>query len=226
MKIQFLGTGAADWDEDVTGSSPDVRRFSSALVDGSLLIDAGPSVFQSAEAHDIDLDGVSVIIQTHSHRDHFCGDTVRRFTDRGVKLIKMDPGDVKNVGKYMISAVKANHGTCGDAVHYLIDDGRSRMFYGLDGAWLLYDEISLIKEKHVDLMVLDGTIGDIKGDYRIFEHNNLRMVEIMKDSLREYADRFIISHLAKSLHDKHDLVAERMKRSGIEVAYDGMCIEI
>ena len=47
MTVQFLGTGAADW-KGVPESFPGYRYFSSALIDGTLLIDPGPDVFTSA----------------------------------------------------------------------------------------------------------------------------------------------------------------------------------
>ena len=71
-------------------------------------------------------------------------------------------------------------------------------------------------------MIFDATIGDTEGDYRIFEHNNLRMVEEMKLTLANCSRRFMISHMARTLHTDHITLAERMKRSGIEVAYDDM----
>lgn len=75
-------------------------------------------------------------------------------------------------------------------------------------------------------MIFDATIGDVKGDYRIFEHNNLVMVEEMCDTFRKICNRFMISHMARTLHSDHDTLVNRMKRSGIEVAYDNFITEI
>lgn len=100
------------------------------------------------------------------------------------------------------------------------------MFYGLDGAWLLYDEIQAIKKFMPDFAVFDATIGDIDGDYRIFEHNNLNMVLEMKKSLENYIGRFCISHMARTLHTDHETLSEKMKKHNIITAYDGLEIEI
>ncbi|MBR2353844.1 MAG: hypothetical protein IKA76_05005, partial [Clostridia bacterium] len=68
--------------------------------------------------------------------------------------------------------------------------------------------------------------GDVPGDYRIFEHNNLNMVVEMKAALEKHVRRFFISHMARTLHTSHGELRERMRRHGIEVAYDGYEIEI
>ena len=108
----------------------------------------------------------------------------------------------------------------------VIESGDRRIFYGLDGAWLLYPAYRHLIKFKFDLMIFDATIGDTEGDFRIFEHNNLRMVEEMKHTLHDCSPRFMISHMARTLHTNHAELAERMKRSGIEVAYDDMQLEL
>ena len=49
MELLFLGTGAADWNISKRVEGEFFRRFSSALVDGALLIDPGPHIFDFAE---------------------------------------------------------------------------------------------------------------------------------------------------------------------------------
>ena len=85
----------------------------------------------------------------------------------------------------------------------------------------VYDEVSAIKSNYIDLAVFDATIGDVSGDHRIFEHNNLNMVVEMKTSLEKYIKRVCISHMARTLHTSHAELSDRMKAHGIEVAFDG-----
>ena len=66
---------------------------------------------------------------------------------------------------------------------FLISDGNKRVFYGLDVEWFMYDEVQTIKEYPVDLAVLNGMMGNVEGDYRIYEHNNLMMFKELKKSL-------------------------------------------
>ncbi len=225
MKIRFLGTGAADWG-DVTGrTDKDHRRLSSAVVDDILLIDPGPWVYEFADTFGYDLSTVKYVINTHPHGDHFNEKTLERLVEGGAEFVRCSAGDELTVGKYTLTVFPGNHGTADFCVHYIIDDGERKLFYGLDGAWLRYEEFCAIRGTHIDLGVFDGTIGDRDGDYRIFEHNNLHMVEEMKKTLQPYISRFFISHLARTLHLPHDETAARLAPSGIEVAYDGCEVE-
>ena len=225
MRIQFLGTGAADWD----APKPDgERRYcSSALIDGCLLVDPGPDVFSAAQAHSIELSRIRYVLNTHRHADHFCTATLERLEAIGARLVPLSAAQTVQLDGYTVEAYKANHGTAAEAVHFLITAKGKRLYYGLDGAWLLYDEMQAIRRQGVDLLVLDGTVGDAHpGDYRVFEHNDLRMVRIMHQSLGDSVKRCVISHLAKTLHPTQAEVEHQLADDGIEVARDGRSIEL
>ena len=224
MKITFLGTGAADWKLSEHKSLPGFRRNSSVLIDDSLLIDPSPDVPDALNTFGKDKDSIKYIISSHRHKDHF-SDATLSYLD-GATLYPMCAGETKTIGKYTVSAYAANHSTAESAVHFIISDGKSRIFYGLDGAWLMYDEVEAIKAAGVDLAIIDATVGDVCGDYRIFEHNNLTMVTEIRSSLSEYVKRWFISHMARTLHTSHGELVSRMLPHGIEVAFDGCEIEI
>ncbi len=226
MKITFLGTGAADWPIEKTENMTEFRRLSSVLIDDTLLIDPGPQVFDALNEYGKDPQNIKYIINTHKHFDHFCGETVSGLEANGAKFSTLLGGDVKNIGDYTVCAYSANHSTCKNTVHFIITDGERTLFYGLDGAWLLYDEVQAIKEYKPDFAVFDATVGDIDGDYRVFEHNNLNMVLEMKKSLKNYIGKFCISHMARKLHTDHKTLNEKMKQCNIIAAYDGLEIEI
>lgn len=224
MKITFLGTGAADWNFGKHRNLDGFRRNSALLIDDCLLIDPGTDVPDALQTFDKRADQIKYIINTHQHPDHYNENTLRCLSE--AHFYPMAAGDVTAFGKYAVSAFKANHSTCSEAVHFIISDGEKSLFYGLDGAWLMYDEVCAIKKSGIDLAVFDATVGDIPGDYRIFEHNNLNMVVEMKTALEKYVGRFCISHMARTLHTSQHELAARMNPHGIEVAYDGYEIEI
>ncbi|MBQ1233523.1 MAG: hypothetical protein IIX86_08325, partial [Clostridia bacterium] len=136
MKLTFLGTGAADWNIAAYDSMPFFRRNSSALIDGTLLIDPGPHVFHFAEKNGTPdlLDGVKNIIVTHSHGDHFCPETVVRLCrDRdctlwcspecmkvlgeklgndgvfGINFRSTEIGKTYDIDGYTVTPLRANH---------------------------------------------------------------------------------------------------------------------
>ena len=225
MKITFLGTGAADWNFQKHKDLEGFRRNSSLLLDDCFLIDPGADVTNALNSFGKDSEEIKYIINTHAHSDHFNEQTLHSLSN--ASFYPMVAGEVKSIGGYTVTALQANHSTCAKgAVHFIISDGEKKLFYGLDGAWLMYDEVSAIKSNCIDFAVFDATIGDVPGDYRIFEHNNLNMVVEMKTTLEKYIKRFCISHMARTLHTSHDKLVDRMKPYGIEVAFDGYEIEI
>ncbi len=226
MKILFLGTGAADWPTKRTNDMKEYRRLSSAVIDRTLLIDPGPQVIEALNEYGINHNEIKYIINTHKHFDHYSEQTVKALEKSAAAFVEIKPGDVVRLGDYIIYSYKANHSTCDGSKHFIIADSKSKIFYGLDGAWLMYDEVEGIKFHTPDLAVFDATIGFISGDCRIFEHNNLSMVLEMKKSLSQYIKKFCISHMAYTLHTNHVVLSDAMAKENILVAYDGFEIEI
>ena len=231
MKIHFLGTGAADWKQNEANASQDFRRFSSILIDDTLLIDPGPCIPEFMKTFDCPslLDNCKDILVTHSHIDHYSQATVDALPQ--ATLHSMKTGDVWENDQYIVYAYAAHHGTATDAVHFVIEskaDGK-KLFYGCDGS-LFYYETAIALQKHkLDLMILDCTIGDIAGDYRIFEHNNIPMVVQMKETFRNKrcCNRFMVSHMARTLHPiTHKETADVLAQYDIETAYDNMILEL
>jgi len=227
MKILFLGTGAADWPAVKPDGCAEFRRLSSALIDGELLIDPGPGVPAALAEFGVDPRRIRFVINTHRHGDHFCPETVEYLSAYGAQFIDLRPGDIRLLDHLTVEALPANHATCPDPapVHFMIE-GDKTIFYGLDGAWLLYPEVAAIKEKRPDLAVLDGTSGNDDGDFRLYEHNNLSMVRILRRNLAPYVGCFCISHMARTLHTDHATLAAEMAAEGILTAYDGFEITL
>jgi len=225
MKITFLGTGAADWPIEKDENSQEFRRWTTTVIDDVLLIDPGPRIFKMMEEQNRDPSQIKYIINTHKHGDHYCEKNVERLKALGAEFYEMFDGDVMQIGKYTVKAYAANH-NIENAVHFMITDGERTMFYGLDGGWLLYKEYMAIIEHKPDFAILDGTVGFVDGDYRIFVHNNLNMVLEMQKTLKAHVGKFCITHLAKNLHTDHKTLCEAMKPYDIMVAYDGMEINI
>ncbi|NLN03471.1 MAG: hypothetical protein GX166_01400 [Clostridiaceae bacterium] len=233
MKLHFLGTGAADWDINSPSDSINFRRFSSMLVDDCLLIDPGPCIFEFAETFKMPnlFANLKDVICTHKHADHFNQDNLNRLLDEcaNAEFHEIDAFDKLETDKHVIYAYPANHGTAISPKHYVVEnkeDGK-RVFYGLDGAWLLCDVYkALLEFGKIDLMVFDATIGNIEGDYRIFEHNNLAMIKEMCKTFQKICSNFIISHMARTLHAPHEELVKDMERNGIMVAHDNLIIKL
>ena len=232
MELLFLGTGAADWDIRKADASPDFRRFSSLLVDDGLLIDPGPCVYEFERTFGYEglYRNVRDVILTHPHGDHFSRETLSRLESDGAVFHPMKAGETLELDRYVIRAYAANHRTAEDPVHFTVEskeDGK-RFFYGCDGAWMFYETYrALLEYEHLDLMIFDCTIGDIRGDYRIFEHNNAVMVSEMAATFSGICSRFMVSHLARTLHPAtHAETAKVLEKFGLECARDNLRVMV
>ncbi|MDR0670798.1 MAG: hypothetical protein LBF64_00615 [Oscillospiraceae bacterium] len=82
MHIRYLGTGAAEGFPGVFCQCPacresraqggrNVRRRSSMLIDGALLVDLPPDLLSQAAEWKLEMGGIEYLLVTHTHADHF-----------------------------------------------------------------------------------------------------------------------------------------------------------
>lgn len=243
MKIQFLGTGAADW------AGPDdrgeYRRMTSTLLDETLLIDATSAVLEQIA----DKDKITDVFLTHSHADHFDLAALKalapcriyaheswasEISGAGLQVISLKIGQPVVAAGFSVLPMPANHSTeraYEQPLHYLIEKDGKRLLYATDGAWLLNREHHLIGAKTLDAAVFDATIGDgFDGDYRVFEHNSIDMVRLMTATLRK-TGRLLpnapvyLTHMARTLHGTQREIEEKLSAPFVACC-DGLCVEI
>ena len=254
MRYTFLGTGAADFSPLLETELADrldqnTRRSSALLLDGTLLIDCGPHTAHAAELLGIDTAKIQNLLITHIHSDHFSPASIERLAKGketlhlwlceeakaagfspelpGVTLHYVKPFEEYVIGGYRVTALPANH--TGFPVHYSIvepAEGR-KLFYGCDGAWFLNETFYKLWNQRYDVFILDGTVGDYLGDFRMGEHNSIPMIRLMLPSLRSQGvlgaeTKVYLSHIARTLHTGHEELAALLKKDGLLAAYDGL----
>ena len=261
MKLIFLGTGAADWTPKYFIEGTEYRRLSSALIDGELLIDPGPFIFHFADSiNSKDMfSNLKAIIITHSHPDHISSVTVERLctetnctlygdsasyrklqkelpkeTLEKINFVTISKFDEFETAGFKILALPSNHATSDPeeiTLNYSIEKCGKKLFYGPDGAWLLYSVWQRIKSAQFDAMILEATIGDVPGDERIFTHNSTAMLKIMLETIRTQGcikenGKVYCTHMARTLHQNHKTLIKQLKPLDVTPAFDGMEIEI
>jgi len=100
MEILFLGTAAATsaplafcrceaCRAGRRNGGKDLRRRSSVLIDGKLLIDMGPDYMTASFDYGFDSAEIEYLLQTHSHSDHFdAGHMITRIADYATEDLK------------------------------------------------------------------------------------------------------------------------------------------
>lgn len=250
MELTFLGTGAADFAKDICMPSmlrldKNIRRSTALLVNRNLLIDCGPHLCDELTLCHVDPHDIEHILLTHEHADHFSvqalsalielrgGAPICLWHNRkialpdidGITLCPLDVGEDHEIGGCVVTPLGANH--IKGALHFSLEVGGKKMFYGCDGAWLLMDTYYAMKNKAYDIMIMDATVGDYDGDYRMAEHNSIPMIRMMKKSFLTYGiatedTKIVLSHLARTLHKSHEDTCRQVSDDGFIVAYDGL----
>ena len=252
MKILFMGTGADDYKIKERKDGEFFRRNSTALINDDLMVDCSSQVQDFTNENPTDLSRVENVLLTHSHSDHYSPDTIKNVLKKDIRVWSEEVTekavvaelDTKmsilplyeevTVGKYKVTAMPANHRVENPAEQplcYMISDGEKRIFWGGDGSWLITDTWKLIQKYKFDLMIFDGTFGDIGGDERIFEHNSIPILKCIFEAVRNQNlltpnGLIYITHMSKYSQLPHDELVEKMKELGAGVTYDGFVLEI
>ncbi|MBQ8755962.1 MAG: MBL fold metallo-hydrolase [Lentisphaeria bacterium] len=256
-KITFLGTGAADYDWSKIGE-PGVRGSAGTLLNGNILFDYGATGRENLSRFGVQPDDLDVLLFTHSHSDHFnaekvkallterqkktpleiCGDAVVINELAGAEncnLHILEPGETFRFGDFTFTALAANHMIEAHpeekTLHYLVETADKTMLYATDGAGFTKPEWLIIREHRLDLIIIDATMAE-PGNWRIFEHNDLDVIDHICRTLRAEKiigpqSRIVLTHLARTLWPEDPAVIDRIARGyGFEAAYDGMLITL
>ena len=259
FKVTFLGTCACNYAryehrfaEDLKDSfDDDARRASAMLVDGHVMVDCGPHAADALGIVGASAEDITDIVITHLHDDHFVPENIVRIAEgrssplnlwvsEDAVLDCLENVNIKRMKKlesYDISSdirvtgLFANHDPGVAPQHLLFEKNGKKLFYGCDGAWMMTATFNYLCNSGLDMMVLDGTVGDYEGDFRMAEHNSIPMIRLMLPSLKTKEivtekTKVYISHLAPRLHKSHAETVEIVKNDGICVAYDGLTVEI
>ena len=261
MDVILLGTGAADgWPNAFCrcGSCGALRGRgelhspTSALVDGRLLLDAGPAVEANAQRFGADLTAVTAVLVTHAHSDHLAPAFLlhRSWTDAGplqvigpepvidrcahwlapdqttVELTTVSAGDRFTVEGYTVTVLPAEHHAFGEAVLYRIDDGRHRVLYATDtGPWPART-LDLLQGVPLDLVLLEETFGDRD---RIDGHHDLASFAVAVRALADVGAVHARTEVV-AVHLSHfnpaDTLAERLGAVGAHPGRDGDVIRL
>lgn len=258
MKIQFLGTGAADWPLEPHDDAF-FRGTCSTLFQENILVDVGYTAIGNLTRANADIDKIHSIVITHRHSDHFDlgnlaelssmhsrPDTITIYAGSSAlselraaglpfRLQEVTAGKNFPVGDCEFTAIRANHMlsdfSTEEAFNYLICCSGKNLLYALDTSWLNKSTWLSLHGKYLSMMVWDCTIGPKNGDWRIFEHCSLSMIELMVQSLKaagivDNKTWMVMNHIALTLWPDQKTTEEIIKSYGYIHAFDGLELEI
>lgn len=255
MKLQFLGTCACDFSPKLENEfkncfDKDARRSSALLVNDTILIDCGIHTLESLDILKIPYEQITDVLITHTHDDHYIPENIAKIAENREKPLRLwinegakvpEFPNVEVIGmtyfaKYekhgiTLTGLPANHDKRTFPQHLLLELDGKKLYYACDGGWIMCEALNYLCGSNLDVFVVDATMGDLVGDYRVGEHNSIPMIRHMLPSLKtneiiSEKTRIFLSHIAPSLHPPHSKTVEIAKEFGAEVAYDGLLTEI
>lgn len=246
-ELLILGTAGGRHECSLFGQ-PGGSGNSAALLNGCVLLDAGPTVLKALEANQAER-SVKELLITHSHWDHCDLEVIRRLAELnpemcisanktvlsllgdGLRTRTLAPEQTFSAQSCKFTALPANHAIRDypeeTPLHYLCETPSGDFLYALDGAWMMTAAKRIIESHRLKLIVWDATCGE-DNDWRMFEHNTPGMLVMMRDALRELGviqpdTRLVLSHLAR-FQLWNPEAETRMLNEGFVFATDGMRI--
>lgn len=255
-KLFFLGTAAANFSPRLKTDckdrfDKDARRASCMLIGEHCMVDCGLYALESLRIAGTDISKITDVFITHLHADHFVPEHVEKIAEGketplrvwvrrdaqlpdipNTQIIHIPLHTVVPVSDTMtVESIDANHHPGAFPQHLIFTVGGKQLLYALDGGWFLTASYNYLKNRNLDMVVLDATCGDYLGDYRMGEHNSIPMIRVMLPSLKTWGaindqTRVYLSHLAPKLHLPHDETVALVAKDGMLVAYDGLEVEL
>lgn len=173
------------------------------------------------------------IPQLNIYGNSFVMETLRKSLDDmeelKINLHEIKEGKEEKTDGYRILPVRGNHGSQQGFSHsYIIQKDEKTLLYALDSGSYDEDQFALIQEYQYDAVIMEGTTG-LNEQYggHMCLMNNIRIRDRLKENkcLRENS-RFLLTHLSPHWCPPHDWYESIVASEGLELAYDGLQIEI
>ena len=173
------------------------------------------------------------IPQLNIYGKSFVMETLRKSLDDmeelKINLHEIKEGKEEKTDGYRILPVRGNHGSQQGFSHsYIIQKDEKTVLYALDSGSYDEDQFALIQEYQYDAVIMEGTTGlnEQYGGHMCLV-NNIRIRDRLKENkcLRENS-RFLLTHLSPHWCPPHDWYESIVASEGLELAYDGLQIEI
>lgn len=129
-----------------------------------------------------------------------------------------------------ITPLKADHDPDENCFIYFIERNGKNILYGNDTGWFPDDTWEWLKDRKIDAAILDCTVGETGNRYS----PNHMSVETVKEVQKEFVRlgvlnkgaRMIATHFSHNCGLLHEDLVQIFDSSQIEVAFDGMILEL
>lgn len=231
-----------------------IRSRASIQIDDIYKIDIPPDTYYHVIRYGLDLSRLAHLFVTHSHEDHFDiaelgflrppfahdlanapikiygNETVTsalstHFADKlPVETVTLTPFQPIQAGSLVFTPIEAHHNPHELCLNYVIESGSTRVLYASDTGEYEQRTLDFLKAHDFDLIISECTQGTLPQPATY--HMSFEAVLRLRDAVAGPGVRTVITHFSHNiglLHDELEAIAEP---EGVEVAYDGLTIEV
>ncbi|GIP30163.1 hypothetical protein J23TS9_52930 [Paenibacillus sp. J23TS9] len=143
-------------------------------------------------------------------------------------LNRVKPFERMELETAVVVPLPASHDPLETCLLYYIEKGGKTILYGHDSGWFPEETWAWLQGKELDLAVLECTVGRV--NYRQ-THMNVDAVLETKQRFEEYdmlkpGANIVVTHFSHNAQLTHTNLTEIFTPHGIQVAYDGMILEL
>jgi len=231
-----------------------IRSRASVQIDDIYKIDLPPDTYYHVIRYGLDLSRLAHLFVTHSHEDHFDlaelgysrspfahnlanapiriygNDTVTSaistcFADKlPVEVVTLTPFQPVQAGSLVFTPIEARHNPAELCLNYVIESDAARVLYASDTGEYEQRTLDFLKTRKFDLIISECTQGTLPQPATY--HMSFEAVVRLRDAVGGPSVRTIITHFSHNIGLLHDELEAIAGPEGVEVAYDGMTVEV
>lgn len=140
----------------------------------------------------------------------------------------LTPYEPVTIGDTYVLPLRASHFPERGGLNFVVQRGGKTLLYGMDSGWFPEDSWEAQRAFRFDLVVLDCTHGPVPGGaYHGGTDTVIKARErMLAEGTADAATRFVANHFSHNGGWLHDELVAALAPHGIEVAYDGLVIEL
>ncbi len=128
----------------------------------------------------------------------------------------------------VVTPIYAEHVSSDFTFNYIIQRGGKTVLYALDTGGYSEASLEVLRRFRYDLVIMEGTFGPSfpRAGHMTLDKNIRMMAFLMDNGLWAAQPRFYLSHLSPHWTPPHDAFSQMVAPYGMQVAYDGLTLEI
>lgn len=235
----------------------DLRSRASILIDEEFKIDLGPDTYMQSVRARRSLAQVKHLLITHTHGDHFYPQELGMHKEPFIAASSPQPvlnvygcpavGEIlqeRNLASTVVfhpltlweptaiedavvTPLPAEHSSHGQPFVYLFQRKGVTLFYGHDSGYYSEPVWSFLKDKTIDVALLDCTTGKYPSTGHMGIPNILEVRKrMLEEGMATGNSVFVATHFSHNGGLLHGQFEERLNPQGFLVAYDGMKLDV